>query len=141
MAMDIKKLIDDYVSAVNAHDVNKAGSFWADDGIYENWGQEIVKRGKKELADFLNTSFAELPGIKMEVKSVFQAGDWVGMERVDSGTFAHSHIPAMPATGKIFSIRIASIIQLHKGKIIRQSDYYNAVTFMQQVGLMPAQPK
>ena len=108
MATDIKKLIDDYVSAVNAHDVNKAGSFWADDAIYENWGQEIVKHGKKELADFLNTSFAELPDIKMEVKSVFQAGDWVGMERVDSGTFAHSHIPAMPATGKTFSLRIAS---------------------------------
>jgi hypothetical protein len=94
MVTDIKKLIDDYVSAVNAHDVNKAGTFWADDGIYENWGQEIVKHGKKELADFLNTSFAELPDIKMEVKSVFQAGDWVGMERVDSGTFAPSHILA-----------------------------------------------
>ena len=134
-------MIDDYVSAVNAHDVNKAGTFWADDGIYENWGQEIVKHGKKELADFLNTSFAELPDIKMEVKSVFQAGDWVGTERVDSGTFARSHIPTMPATGKTFSLRIASIIQLHKGKIIPQSDYYNAVTFMQQVGLMPTQSK
>jgi hypothetical protein len=63
------------------------------------------------------------------------------MERVDSGTFAHSHILAMTATGKTFSLRAASIVQLHKGKVIRQSDYYNAVTFMQQVGLMPMQPK
>ena len=68
MVIDIKKLIYDYVSAVNAHDVNKAGSFWADDGIYENWGQAIVKHGKKEMGDFLNTSFAELPDIRMEVK-------------------------------------------------------------------------
>ena len=55
MATDVKKILDDFLLAMNSHDTNKAVSFWTDDCIYENWGSELVKHGKKELTDMINS--------------------------------------------------------------------------------------
>ena len=141
MATDAKKMANDCNKAWNSHDVKKIMEFYTDDCIYEDVALGIVKHGKKELTDFLNSFFVDVPDVKFELKSVFGTGDWAGMEYVMSGTHVHSSIPTMPATGKTYSLRIASIVQLHKGKIIRQSDYWNMMTMLQQVGLMPGQPK
>ncbi len=47
--------------------------------------------------------------------------------------------PGMPATGKRFSIRGVTIIELQGGKIRRNSDYWDAASMMKQVGLLPLQ--
>ena len=141
MATDVKKMMDDFLSAMNSHDTTKAVSFWADDCIYENWAFEIVKHGKKELTDMINSMQVDYPDLKYELKSIFATGDWVGFESVISGTFTNSSLPAMPAIGKTFSVRAASIIQLRKGKISRLSDYFNQATLLQQIGVMPMQSK
>jgi hypothetical protein len=45
----------------------------------------------------------------------------------------------MPATGKRFSaVRGATVIALQGAKIRRCADYWDAATFMRQVGLLPA---
>src|SRR5690348_10249776 len=45
--------------------------------------------------------------------------------------------PGIPATGKRFSsVRGSTILELEAGKIRRQSDYWDAATFMRQVGLL-----
>jgi ketosteroid isomerase-like protein len=45
----------------------------------------------------------------------------------------------MPATGKRFSVRGATILELQSGKIRRNSDYWDAASVMRQVGLLPSQ--
>jgi hypothetical protein len=46
----------------------------------------------------------------------------------------------MPATGKRFSsIRGSTTLELKAGKISRESDYWDAATFMRPVGLLPSQ--
>jgi len=141
MATDVKKIIKDYILAINSHDVNKILSFWADDGIREDVALEIINHGKKEVTAFYNTAFVNFPDWKVELKSVFGAGDWAVLEYVLSGTQVHSSQPVVPATGKTFSFRGAEIFQFRNGKISKASDYYNMATIMQQLGLMPAQPK
>jgi steroid delta-isomerase-like uncharacterized protein len=141
METDGKKLIADLLSAMNSHDTNMAVSLWTDDCIYENWANEIVKHGKKELTTMISAQFADFPDMKFELKSSFAAGDWAGLEYITSGTFANSHEPATPATGKTFSVHTASIIQIRKGKISRLADYFDSATMLRQVGLMPAHPK
>ena len=49
-------------------------------------------------------------------------------------------LPGIPATGKRFSsVRGLTILELGAGKIRRESDYWDAATFMKQVGLLPSQ--
>jgi len=39
------------------------------------------------------------------------------------------------------SVRGATIFELEAGKISRESDYWDAATFMQQIGLLPSIPR
>jgi steroid delta-isomerase-like uncharacterized protein len=141
LAINVKKVMDDYLIAWNSHDINKILSFFTDDGIYEDVTRGIVNHSKKEIAGYLNTSFIDFPDLKIVVNTVIATGDWTVYEIVTSGTHAHSSRPEVPATGKTFSVRAVSVFKMSKGKISRQSEYYNYATLLQQVGLMSAQPK
>jgi hypothetical protein len=51
-------------------------------------------------------------------------------------------LPGIPASHKQFSsIRGTTILELENGKIRRESDYWDAATFMKHLGLLPAQKK
>lgn len=47
-------------------------------------------------------------------------------------------LAGMPATHKKFSIRGASVVELNNARIKRISDYWDLVTFLKQLGLMPS---
>jgi len=71
--------------------------------------------------------------------SRFAASQWAAIEWVMSGTHK-GDLPGMPATGKRFSsVRGSTILELEGGKIRRESDYWDAATFMKQVGMLPSQ--
>ena len=142
MVTDAKKMANDFSKVWNSHDVNGILDFYTDDFIYEDLALGIVKHGKKEFTDYINSMFVDFPDIKWEVKSAFGTNYWQANEWIMSGTHAHSTMTknAIPATGKTFSIRVAGIYQLRNGKYDRETIYMNMVTFLQQMGLMPAQP-
>ena len=47
-------------------------------------------------------------------------------------------LPGLPATGKRFSVRGATVFELQGEKIRRVSDYWDMVTFLKQIGVMPS---
>jgi len=139
MAINMKKVAADVIGAWNSHDVDKIASFFTDDCVYEDLAFGMVARGKKEINDFLKVTFVWSPDLKFELKSFFSVGGRTASEWVMTGTHA-GEVPGIPATGKSFSVRGASIEELRGGKISRHSDYYNVVSFLQQVGLLPETP-
>lgn len=143
MAMDAKKMANECNKAWNSHDVNKILEFYTDDCVYEDLGNGIACHGKKEFTDYINSMFIDFPDAKWEVKSAFGNNDWAAIEWIMSGTHTKSTMTknAIPATGKTFSVRQAGIHQLRNGKYSRETGYYNLVTVLQQVGLMPTPPK
>jgi steroid delta-isomerase-like uncharacterized protein len=141
MATDAEKMMNDYVAAWNSHDANKILSFCTDDVVFEEVPMGQVFRSKKEAKDFISNSFTSFPDFKLEITSGFSTGDRGAGEWVMSATFAKSNIPEMPATGKKFSVRGASIMEFRQGKISREAMYWNLASFLQQVGLMPAPPQ
>ena len=139
MVTDVEKMFDDFNAAWNSHDVEKIVSFFADDGVHEDMAIGAVYRGKEELKVFISSSFVFFPDWKAEVKSRFGAGDWSAREWIMSGTHG-GDLPGLPATGKRFSVRGASITELHEDKIRRNTDYWNLALFLQQIGVMPVVP-
>lgn len=95
-----------------------------------------MHRGIAEIKAWATGIFAAFPEFKLEIKSLVIAGDWVGAEWVETGTHTGAMGPNAP-TGKNFSVRGASILQVHEGKIKRQTLYWASATFLRQVGLMP----
>jgi steroid delta-isomerase-like uncharacterized protein len=128
-------LLEALAAAWTAHDIDKVLSLCTDDCVYEDVTMAAVNRGKEELMAFGGAVLAAFPDFKMELTSGFTAGNWAGAEWIMSGTHK-GDLPGMPATNKTFSLRGASICEMHEGKIKRNSDYWDMVTFLKQIGLM-----
>ena len=112
-------------------------ALFTDDCVYEDVTFGVVTNGKQELRGFAEGAFAAVPDLKFQLKSRFIAGQWGGIEWLMSGTHK-GDFPGLPATGKRFSaIRGATVVELQAGRIGRNSGYWDAASFMKQVGLLP----
>lgn len=134
---DVERVLDDWATAWSSHNSGKVLSLFTDDCVYEDVTFGVVNHGKKELQAFADGVFAGVPDFKIELTARFSAGTLAGMEWVMSGTHK-GDFPGMPATSKHFSIRGVTILELHGGKIRRNSDYWDAASVMRQVGLLPS---
>jgi steroid delta-isomerase-like uncharacterized protein len=102
--------------------------------VYEDVALAEVNHGKQELKAWLSFT---IPDMKFEIKSFFSIGDWVAHEWVMTGTHT-GDFGGIPATCRRFLVRGASITQLNRGKISRNTDYWNLATMLQQLGAMSA---
>jgi steroid delta-isomerase-like uncharacterized protein len=141
MAIIKEKLVKDWFAAWNSCDVEKVLGFYSDDCIYENTASGKVGRGKKELGDALKMTFTDYPNSKLEPKSAFYSENVVCGEFVLTATQSHSSNPAIPMTGKSFSVRGAYISEWQNNKVKRHTIYEDYLTIMRQLGLMPSTPK
>ena len=128
-------LFREYLTNWNTHDVDKIVSLFTDDCIYENLSRGQTYRGKDQLREWVKTTFEAIPDFKLDITSLFAAGDLLACEWIMTGTLSGNN-PELPPTGKSFSVRGVTIAQLQDGKIQRNADYWDLATFLQQVGLM-----
>jgi steroid delta-isomerase-like uncharacterized protein len=136
---DLERMLDEWAMAWSSNDPERVLALFADDCVFEDLTLGVVARGKEELRSFVNIAFAAVPDFKYGLVSRFVASQWAAIEWVMSGTH-EGDFPGMPATGKRFSsVRGSSILELEAGKIRRESDYWDAATFMKRVGLLPPQ--
>ena len=133
-----QSVVEAYVAAWNAHDSAKAADYFADDVTYYDasvgkpvTGREAAKTGV--IDNFLKA----VPDAvwTMKGKPVVDA-DRVSFEWEFSGTNTGAWGDGTAATGKKFSITGASMFSVKDGKIATQSDYYDALGFYKQLGLM-----
>jgi steroid delta-isomerase-like uncharacterized protein len=138
---DLDRMIDDWAmawSSTDSDDPERVLALFADDCVFEDVTFGVVARGKEELRSFVKQAFAAVPDFKYDVRSRLITGRWAAIEWTMSGTHK-GDAPGIPATGKRFSsVRGASILEIEGDKIRRESDYWDAATFMQQVGLLPS---
>jgi len=134
---DAKRVLDDWATSWSSHNTGKLVSLFTDDCVYEDVTFGVVNHGKKELQAFADGVFAGVPDFKIELTARFASGTSAGLEWVMSGTHK-GDFPGLPATGKRFSTRGVTILELQAGKIRRNSDYWDAASVMRQVGLLPS---
>ena len=87
--------------------------------------------------------FAEaFPDSRVEVTNVFATEVQVVLEYTGHGTNAGPlHLPTgdIPATGCWAELRFCDVAQVRNGKFVRYRSYYDTMTLLQQLGLVPAQ--
>jgi len=131
-------VVQAYLAAWNAHDSAMAAGFFADNVVYYDAamgkpveGRDAAKTGV--IDNFLNAVPDALWTMKGD--AVVQ-GDRVAFEWEFSGTNTGAWADGTAATGKKFSITGASVFGVKEGKIVTQSDYYDALGLYKQLGLM-----
>ena len=127
-----------YLAAWNAHDSAAAAAHFAEDVSYFDasvgtaiTGSEAAKTGV--IDNFLTA----VPDASWQMTGApIVQGDRIAFEWEFSGTNTGAWGDGTPATGKTFRFPGASAFTITGGKIKVQNDYYDALGFYKQLGLM-----
>ncbi len=129
------KLIDDHFKALASHDVRAIAAGYDDSAkVYSpNW--EGAKTGPAGLTEVYTRYFASTPDLSYKVSHVINAGDDVVVEYTSDGTLSNPE-GSTPAymKDKKYTLNYCAIFTIKNGKIIKETDYFDQVAFLRQVG-------
>lgn len=132
-----KAVVEAYVAGWNAHDSVKAAGYFADDVVYYDASVGTPAQGMTAAKGVIDGFLTAAPDAVWTVKGApIAEGDRVSFEWQFSGTNTGDWSDGTKATGKKFSFTGASMFTVKGGKIASQSDYYDALGFYKQLGLM-----
>ena len=128
-------LAEKWIAAWNSHNPDKMLSLFTDDIVYEDVAFGEVSHGSAELRKFAASEFEGVPDLELKLLGVNIHGGHGTIEWTFSGTDKGVY-----KTGKKFSVRGVSVIDMRDGKISRNLDFYDVATIMRQVGVLPTPP-
>jgi steroid delta-isomerase-like uncharacterized protein len=129
--------LEEWAAAWSVGDADRLASIFTDHCIYEDVTMGVLTHGRAELRAFADGIFSAIPDFAIEMGSRFASGGWAAMEWTMSGTH-RGDLPGLPATGKPFTLRGSSILELAADRIGRCTDYWDMVAFLRQIGAMPS---
>ncbi len=135
MTTNTEQFVKNLWAAWNSHDWEKTSPFYADDCIMEDLPSKTC-HGKRELEAYYQYLLEGYPDINFEAKRTFGNDNQIATEWIMSGTHT-GNTARFKATGKRFSIQGASLLEIQSGKVIRETDYWDMHSLLQQLGLMP----
>jgi steroid delta-isomerase-like uncharacterized protein len=117
----------------NSRDANRAAVLFSDNVFYEDVPLGAVNHGVMELQRFAQGYFSAAPPdarfdlVASQIRGQHGYIEWVWTVPTDT----------LFGTGKKFSVRGATVIDLVGDKIGRNSDYWDLATVFRQIGLLP----
>jgi steroid delta-isomerase-like uncharacterized protein len=126
-------LAEQWIAAWNSRNAEQLLHLFTSDVFYEDVAFGEVNHGSAELRKFAADYFEAVPDLELKLlRASIHNGhgtiEWT-LTGTDKGMFK---------TGKRFSVRGVSVIDVRDGKIFRNLDFYDSATIMRQVGLLPA---
>jgi steroid delta-isomerase-like uncharacterized protein len=123
-----------WVAAWNSHDPDKMLSAFTSDIFYEDVAFGEVSHNHAEFRKFAADEFEGVPDAELKVVRTSIHNGHGTIEWTFSGTDKGVY-----KTGKKFTVRGVSVVDVRDGKISRCLDFYDTGTIMKQVGVLPAQ--
>ncbi len=137
---DPMALVEAYMAAWNAHDATKAASFFAADGQFFDVAIGRTHTGPADIqANIIQNYLTAVPDLKWQRDGepiVAADGSGVAFQWTFSGTNTGPWSDGTEATGNPFKILGVTFMRIRDGKIAYEGDYYDALGFYQQLGLM-----
>ncbi|MEA2140349.1 MAG: hypothetical protein QOC91_448 [Solirubrobacteraceae bacterium] len=134
----LRKTIDDYNSAWNAHDVARIATMHAPDMVFENHTAGERAEGDQALAHIAQI-FESWPDIEFKTRRLYVREDLVVQEWTASAThvkqLSRGEIVAEPS-GKRIEWNGMDVIPFERGKVKRKDVYSDSVSILRQVGLL-----
>jgi steroid delta-isomerase-like uncharacterized protein len=131
--------------AYNAHQSDPNWLDYADEDVAED-GEVVdipsgmILRGPGGLKQFLLGFSTAFPDSHLEVTNMVATEEHAVVEFSAYGTHTgvlHSAAGDIAPTGRTFELRLCDVYRLRNRKITRHATYYDALGFMQQLGVIP----
>ncbi|WP_431320510.1 ester cyclase [Rhizobium sp. YTU87027] len=132
------EVVQQYLAAWNAHDAAKAASYFDEKVSYydSTVGKPTVGRAEAK-AGVIDNFMTAAPDLKWVMRGdPIVSGNKVSFEWTFSGNNSGTWADGTKATNKSFSFDGASVFVIENNTIKQQSDYYDALGFYKQLGLM-----
>ena len=134
-AMAQSNLIEDHYKALNAHDVKAVASEYAAEAqiFSPNW--DGSKNGGEGAAEVYSRYFKSTPDLAYTVTNTINAGNTVVVEYTFSGTLSNPEAGTPDyMKGKKYTTQGCAVFVLKDNKIVKETDYFDQVAFLRQVG-------
>ncbi len=121
--------------------LEKSMTAFATDSQLTNVPLGITLPGSEGYKQFVLFFAEAFPDSRVEVTNMFATEDQCVLEYTGRGTNTGPlHLPMgeIPATGRWAELRLCDVTQIRNGKIVSYRTYYDTMTMMQQLGLVPA---
>ncbi len=128
------------VEAFNASDWEGCKAAMTPDSVYDEAATSRLLQGVENIIPCWQGWKEAMPDVKGTVTNVCAAGNTVLIEVTWKGTHTgplQSPSGTVPATGKEQTTRAAWVLNFDGGKINESRHYFDMLSFMQQLGLLP----
>lgn len=136
MAIANTELLQAWATLWSSNDTDAFLSLFTQNCHYEDVAFGLTNEGKPQLKDFFRATRTALPDLKMSLQSCFTTENHGAIEWLMTGTHQGA-FHDIPATGQAIQVRGMTWIELEDGKIKTNRDYYNLLTVLKQIGMMP----
>lgn len=128
-------VIAGHFKAINNHDVKAvAATYAADAQVFSpNW--EGAKTGQDSVANIYSRYFKSTPDLVYNVLNTINTGNIITVEYSFSGTLSNPEGGTPDyMKGKKYTLQGCAIFILKDNKIIKETNYFDQVSFLKQVG-------
>ena len=128
------------VEAFNASDWEDCKAAMTSDSVYDEVGTSRRLQGVGEIIPCFEEWKEAMPDVRGTVTNACATGNTVVLEVTWRGTHTgpmKGPSGAVPATGKQQTTRSSWIMDFEGGKISESRHYFDMLSFMQQLGLLP----
>ena len=136
---EIRDLISEHYRGMTTGDLDLAAKSHADDVLVVTPNGEM--KGAEAFKAFGKVFMTAVPDQKLVENSYVESGDMAVVEGVYSGTHTgplQSPNGEIPPTGKSFAFPFADVFVVRDGKIAEHRIYWDNLSFMAQLGLIPS---
>lgn len=129
------RLLEDYLSAWNAHDIQGAGVFLHEGVAYMDVSVGEIQRGRQAAEDnVIGVLVRAMPDLEWSLRGdPIIHGDGIAYEWTLTGTNTGTW-NGIPASGQKVNIKGTTIMRLKDGRIVYQADYYDVSSLNRQLG-------
>ena len=126
-----------YFDAIAARDADAMAAHWHAEGI-----DDIVPigvfRGPDEVREQFRETFAAVPDLEMLVEDVIVDGRRVAVRWRLTGTFTGAPFQGIEPNGRRIELRGCDCLEVERGKIVRNTAYFDQAAFARSIGMLPA---
>ena len=132
---EVTDTVNRFFKALNKHDTILIAKFFADTAKLESPNWEGYKVGPSGAKEVYGKYFTSSPDVKYDIKEVTIGPGAAVVEYVVTGTLknAETGTPAY-MIGKKYSLKNITRFNLHEGKILAESSYFDQVAYLKQMG-------
>ena len=137
---DLIQVARSVVDAFNASDWERCKVALAPDSLYDEVGTSRRVEGADAIIQCLQAWKGAMPDSRGSVTNTLISGNTVVLEVTWQGTHTGPLVGlkgTVPATGKQQTTRTSWVLNFDGGKIKASRHYFDMLSFMQQLGLLP----